>query len=238
MPDPRWNATKHACTSGRLLLPDEKPADLDELLEGLREQYRPETTLDLKFVVEAARAMWVLDRNNRRYDEFEHTLYGEETDSTKWTDEQWRRLDLRARYRTTAERSCTRALRNLAHIRGGRAKFDTVEAKPKEENKKAAAEKRLEVPKGGPPPLYQRIVETKTEGGIATQVYPTTEQLRRVTANLAPETALDRIFEFADGGRSGFRMDVGKWRQLIAMEETRGDGVFLKPDFEGEGNPR
>jgi hypothetical protein len=233
MPDPRWNATKHACTSGRLLLPDEDPAQLDELLEGLREQYRPETTLDLQFVVEAARAIWNLQRNNRRYDEFEHTLYGEEKDSTEWTEEQWRRLDLRARYRTTAERSCTRALRNLAHIRGGRAKFEAVEAKPKEENKKAAAEKRIEVPKGGPPPLHQRIVEIKTEGGTATQVYPTTEQLRKVTANLAPETELDRIFEFADGRSCSFRIDVGKWRQLIAMEEARGDGVFLNPEEAG-----
>ena len=112
---------KHGCTSSRLVLPDENPAELEELLEGLREQYRPETTLDLKFVVEAARAMWVLERNNRRYDEIEQTLYTEERDSTKWTDEQWKRLDLRARYRTTAERSCARALRNLAHVRSQRA---------------------------------------------------------------------------------------------------------------------
>jgi hypothetical protein len=130
-PIPRWNATKHACTSSRLLLPDENPAKLDELLEALREQYRPETTLDLQFVVEAARAIWVLGRNNRRYDEIEQTLYGEEPDSTKWTEEQWRRLDLRARYRTTAERSCTRALRNLGHIRSGRAQFQEVKGEGK-----------------------------------------------------------------------------------------------------------
>src|SRR6478672_9723104 len=122
--DSRWNATKHGCTSSRLLLPDENPEELEEVLEGLREQYRPETILDLKFVVEAARAIWVLQRNNRRYDEIEQTLYTEEQDSTKWTDEQWKRLDLRARYRTTAERSCARALRNLAHVRSQRAGAD------------------------------------------------------------------------------------------------------------------
>jgi hypothetical protein len=196
----------------------------------LREQYRPETTLDLKFVVEAARAIWVLERNNRRYDEIEHTLYGEQPDSTKWTAEQWKQLDLRTRYRTTAERSCTRALRNLAHIRSGRPKFEEVEVKKKEENKKAATDKPFEMPKAAPPPLYQRIVETAAEGRTVTQVYPTTEQLRKLTEKMAPETRLYRIFEFPHGGRSTVRMDVAMWRKLIALEEARGDGVFLNPE--------
>jgi hypothetical protein len=233
MSDSRWNAYKHGCTSSRLLLPDEDPAQLEEVLEGLREQYRPETTLDLKFVVEAARAIWVLERNNRRYDEFEQTLHAKQADSTKWTEEQWKQLDLRTRYRTTPERSCTRALRNLAHIRGGRAKFEEIEVKKHEENKKAPAEKPLQLPKAGPPPLYQRIVETAVEGGISTQVYPTTEQLRRVTAKLAPETKLDRIFQFADGRCANFRMDVGTWRRLAALEEKRGGGVYLNSEEGG-----
>jgi len=233
MSDPRWNATKHACTSSRLLLPDENPAKLDELLEGLRQQYRPETTLDLQFVVEAARAIWVLGRNNRRYDEIEQTLYGEEPDSTKWTEEQWRRLDLRARYRTTAERSCTRALRNLGHIRSGRAQFQEVKGKAKEEKQKAAEEKPLELPKGGPPPLYQRIVETVAEGGNTTRVYPTNDQLRKMTNNMAAETKLARIFEFPGGARRSYQLDVGTWRKLIALEEARGDGVFLDSEEVG-----
>jgi hypothetical protein len=243
--DSRWNATKHGCTSSRLLLPDENPAELEELLEGLREQYRPETTLDLKFVVEAARAMWVLERNNRRYDEIEQTLYAEERDSTKWPDEQWKRLDLRARYRTTAERSCARALRNLAHVRSQRAGTGEREVMPKEEKKKAEAEKPLQLPSGGPPPLYQRVVVTVADGKASTRVYPTNEQLRRVTENRAPETNLARIYEFlngvpseygwAEGARSSWQMDVEAWRKLIAMEEARGDGMFLCPDVVGEG---
>ena len=234
MSDPRWNATKHACTSSRLLLPDESPAELDELLEGLREQYLPETTLDLNFVVEAARAIWTLQRNNRRYDEFEHALHEQQPDSTKWTEEQWHQLDLRTRYRTTAERSCTRALRNLAHIRGGRGKFaaaEVIEIKPKEEKKKTApTEKPLELPKAGPPPLYQRIVVTEAEGETSARAYPTTEELREATKSLAPEAKLERIFEFPSGVHASFRMDVGMWRKLIVLEEARGEGVFLKPE--------
>ena len=237
MSDPRWNATKHACTSSRLLLPDESPAELDELLEGLREQYLPETTLDLTFVVEAARAIWTLKRNNRRYDEYEQALHEQEPDSTKWTAEQWHQLDLRTRYRTTAERGCTRALRNLAHIRGGRGKFAAaavVELKPKEEKKKPApAEKPLELPKAGPPPLYQRIVVTEAEGETSAVAYPETEQLRAATKDVAQEAKFERIFEYPSGVHASFRMNVGMWRKLIALEEARRDGRFLNPEEAG-----
>lgn len=233
MSDPRWNAAKHACLSSRLLLPDEDPAELDELLEGLREQYQPEAALDFRFIIEAARAIWTLKRNGRRYDEFEHALHKQQPDSTRWTAEQWRQLDLRTRYRTTAERSCTRALQNLAHIRHSRRKFaaEVIEVKPKEEKKKAAqAEKPLQLPKAGPPPLYQRIVITETDGKTSTQVYPTTEQLRELTKDLAPETKLQRIFDSPNGVLASFRMDVASWRELVALEEARGDGIFLNPE--------
>ncbi len=236
MSESRLNALKHACTSSQLLLPDEKPAELDELLEGLHEQYRPETALHVQFVIDAARAIWVLKRNNRRYDEYEQALYKQEPDSTKWTAEQWHQLDLRTRYRTTAERGCTRALKNLAHIRGGWGKFAEAgaEVKPKEEKKKPApAEKPLALPKAGPPPLYQRIVLTEVEGKTSVQVYPTTEQLQELTNSLAPEVKFERIFEYPSGVHASFRMNVGMWRKLIALEEARGDGVFLNSEEAG-----
>jgi hypothetical protein len=235
MSESRLNARKHDCTSSDLLLPDEKPAELDELLEGLHEQYRPETALHVQFVVDAARAIWFLKRNNRRYDEYEQALYKQEPDSTKWTAEQWHQLDLRTRYRTTAERGCTRALKNLAHIRGGWGKFaEAAEVKPKEEKKQPApAEKPLALPKGGPPPLYQRIAVKEAEGKTSVQVYPTTEQLREVTNSLAPEVKFERIFEYPSGVHASFRMNVGMWRKLIALEEARGDGRFLNPEEAG-----
>jgi hypothetical protein len=132
--------------SSRLLLPDEDPAELDELLEALREQCQPEVTLDFQFIIEAARAIWTLKRNGCRYDEFEHALHKQQPDSTKWTAEQWRQLDLRTRYRTTAERSCTRALQNLAHIRHSRQKFavaEVIEVKPRKKRRKPRQQKSL-----------------------------------------------------------------------------------------------
>ena len=67
-------------------------------------------------------------------------------------------------------------------------------------------------------------------------MYPTNEQLRRVTENRAPETKLARIYEFlngvpseygwAEGARSSWQIDVEAWRKLIAMEEARG-GWFV-----------
>ena len=168
--------------------------------------------------------MWVLERNNRRYDEIEQMLYTEERDSTKWTDEQWKRLDLRARYRTTAERSCARALRNLAHVRSQRAGVGERQVMPKEEKKKAGAEKPLQLPSGGPPPLYQRVVVTVADGKASTRVYPTNEQLRRVIEDRAPETKLARIYEFlngvpseygwAEGARSSWQIDRGGLAQV------------------------
>ena len=236
MSDPRLNAIKHACTSSRLLLPDEDKAELDELLEGLHEQYRPETAFHVQFVVEAARSIWFLKRNNRRYDEYEQALHKQQPDSTQWTEEQWRQLDLRTRYRTTGERGCTRALKNLAHIRGRWGKFAeaaAIEVKPKEEKKPEPAEKPLRLPKAGPPPLYQRIVVTEVEGKTSIQVYPSTEDLQEVTKSMAPETKLERIFEYPSGVQASFRIDVGKWRKLIALEEARGGGVFLNPEETG-----
>ncbi len=237
MSDPRWKAIKHAWMSSRLLLPDEDPAELDELLEGLREQYQPEAALDFQFIIEAARAIWTLKRNGRRYDGFEHALHKQQPDSTRWTTEQWRQLDLRTRYRTTAERSCTRALQNLAHIRHIRGKFavaEVIEVKPKEEKKKAApAEMPFQLPKAGPPPLYQRIVVTEAEGKTSARVYPTTEELHEVTKDLAPETKLERIFDSPNGVLARFMITVASWRKLVALEEARGDGIFLKPEEAG-----
>src|SRR5258708_1356748 len=107
------NAYKHGCTSKRLLLPDEDRPRWEALLEGMWEEYQPETPVDCRLVGEAARAIWNLERNNQRFDEYEQKLHGEQPDSTQWTTEQWHQLELRTRYRTTAERSWMRALRGL-----------------------------------------------------------------------------------------------------------------------------
>ena len=109
-----------------------------------------------------------------------------------------------------------------------------IEVKPKEEKKKAApAEKPLKLPNGGPPPLYQRIVVTEADGKTSVRVYPTTEQLRELTKNLAPETKLERIFDSPQGVHASFRINVASWRKLVALEEARGDGIFLKPEEAG-----
>src|SRR6266851_2016418 len=108
---------KHGCTSKQLLLPNEDAAELAALRAGLLDEYQPTTPKDRQLVEEAARSLWMLGRNNRRFDEIEQVLWAEENDSTKWTDAQWKRLELRTRYRTTAERGCSRALRGLDHVR-------------------------------------------------------------------------------------------------------------------------
>ena len=118
-----WLHFETAATAGRGRGANGRPAG------GPTGEYGPETAADCQLVHEAARSVWVLNRNNLRYDEIEQTLYEEQRDSTLWTEEQWRRLELRTRYRTTAERSWMRAMRGLEHVRRNRVAEEVARAR-------------------------------------------------------------------------------------------------------------
>jgi hypothetical protein len=246
---------RHGCTSERLLLPGENAAHWEALLEDLMEEYGPETAADHQLVHEAARSVWVLNRNNLRYDEIEQTLYKEQSDSTLWTEEQWRRLELRTRYRTTAERSWMRAMRGLEHVRRNRVAEEVARARrgkleaetkaiqrnaPAAEPKKerTAPEAAFELPKPEPHALHQRVVVTVMEGKTAVTGYPANEQITAMAEGVDERVQVIRRFEFPNGVPAEYEWTSGKmvwstsltrWRRLVEFENMRDAEVFLDP---------
>lgn len=107
------NATLHGGTSQKLIVPGENPADFDTLLNGLMEDYRPETSQAHHFVENVATAQWFLWRRQRASSAIEKAIYKEQPDPGKWTEQHLKRLALADRYRTQAERSLKRALHNI-----------------------------------------------------------------------------------------------------------------------------
>jgi hypothetical protein len=255
----RWNPERHGCTSKRLLLPGEDEGCWAALLDDLREEYGPETAADHQLVYEAARAVWVLNRNNLRYDEIEQTLCKEQRDSTLWTEEQWRRLELRIRYRTTAERSWMRAMRGLEHVRRNRASEDVARARrakleaetkaiagrsatesvkaaePKKERPAAAL---LDFPKPEPHALHQRVVVTVIEDKTTVRGYPANDQIAAMADGVDGRAQVIRTFEFPNGvpaeyawagERAVWGIPLKRWWKLVKLEKTRDTEVFLDP---------
>lgn len=249
---------RHGCTSKRLLLPGENAAQWEALLEDLIEEYGPETAADRQLVHEAARSVWVLNRNNLRYDEIEQTLNKEQGNSTLWTEEQWRRLELRTRYRTTAERSWMRAMRGLEHVRRNRVAEDVARARRAKleaetraikreatvtEPKKERATPSVELPKPELQALHQRIVVTALDGKTAVMGYPVNDQIAAMAEGVDERAQVVRTFEFPNGVPAEYGWTSGKmvwstsltiWRRLLELEKARDAEVFLDPRIVSE----
>jgi hypothetical protein len=107
------NATLHGGTSAKLIVPGEDPAAFEALLNGLLDDYRPDTLQSRLFVEQAAIAHWFLWRRDRAYSAIETAVYESEPDESKWTTEHFKKLALADRYKTQAERALKRALNNI-----------------------------------------------------------------------------------------------------------------------------
>ena len=105
------NALKHGVRSKRLILPDETEDDYRLTREGWFAEFRPDTFREERLVDLLAQADWFLQRAQRRMDEAEAAVVGEEnTNPAGWTADQVRTVELMQRYKTTAERAFYRAL--------------------------------------------------------------------------------------------------------------------------------
>jgi hypothetical protein len=110
---PTFNALKHGGTANKHILPNEDPAAFASLLEGLMDEYRPDTVQSRIFVENLAEAHWFLARRQRAFDAIESAIYEHEPDVANWTEHHLKRLALADRYKTQAERALKRALNNL-----------------------------------------------------------------------------------------------------------------------------
>ena len=140
------NALTHGGTSQKLLLPGEKQADYDALLNSLLAEYQPELTHHRAAIEHVATCQWFLLRRERSRAAVENALYAEMPDAEFWTRQDYHRLELADRYHTQAERALKRALQNLELIRKNQqSQIDRIERQDRWQAGQDLRERRLEL---------------------------------------------------------------------------------------------
>ncbi len=205
------NALKHGCCSNRLILADESEQEWRDLLQGWLDDYQPGTQTGRSLVAKAAEAEWFLLRMLRRHKEAEQRLAAEQPDTFLWTDEQHKLLERFLRYRTTAERSFTRALNNLERLRKNRIQESDREERIAQRIQRAEAAAAAKTAKVKPEPepkpeepkrifcgqnakknqrkihVLEQCVEVSVEDGHAvTVLLPSNEELMEIGKAMDP----------------------------------------------------
>jgi hypothetical protein len=222
------NATKHGCCSNKLILPDEDQQEWNDLKQGWMDDYNPHTHAACALVYDAAVAHWLLLRARRRYYEAEWFIYSEQGDPIRWTDSQHQTIERFTRYRTTAERSFTRALNNVERLRKTRLqeadralrhqqRAAEIEARRHREISQPPQQKRPEEPPKTPaqhkfqgqnhpkkqrkiPTLDQWVQVTVEDGQTVTRLFPPNEKLiEQGQAMDPPPELVYRRLEFVGG---------------------------------------
>lgn len=107
------NARKHGCRSKAKIVPGEQRADYDALWDQWLTEFEPESPGDLAQLERVVDGDWQWRRTQRAYNDLERALREKSEDAAEWSPELLARLQVMARYRTTAENSFYRALRTL-----------------------------------------------------------------------------------------------------------------------------
>lgn len=106
------NALKQGLCSEKLILPDEDPAEFEEVKNKWLDDLVYDEPLLITLAEQTAIAEWFYRRALRRYNEAEQRLYGLQPDPFFWTHDQIKLLDRFQRYLTTRERAFNRASSN------------------------------------------------------------------------------------------------------------------------------
>jgi hypothetical protein len=117
------NSVTHGCCSHIVLLPGENQQDLDDLYNRWIDAFQPDSTAAFELIEELVLSKWFLLRNERRYSEVEQHLAP--FPFITWTPEQHKEYQLVLRYRTAAERSANKALREVEDYFKNRRAEDT-----------------------------------------------------------------------------------------------------------------
>jgi hypothetical protein len=250
------NATTHGGTSEQLIVPGERREDFDELLNDLLAEHSPSTPQACHLVEDMALARWLLWRKQRAVNIVESNLYKEQPAPEQWSPEAWHKLALLDRYKTAAERSLQRAIRNLQmHIREARrAPKEETQAmlalahqenffKESEQSQWKAAYNGFDCPTA-----VQNITVHTTHHGVEMAMNPTNAALLRDLEFPTPYPAekVVRNYYFPRGvpeeyyaltSREGYRLRenhtiehtlaVCDWRELIEAERALGTGHCL-----------
>jgi hypothetical protein len=212
------NAIKHGGRSMVKILPWESQADYDRIEQGWRGEFEPEGFAEERLVKNLIWNDWLLERTQWLVMEAEIAASAE-----GWTtEEQWHQLELKLRYKTTAERAFYRAWEALRALRKDdmKQKRDMIRL----EQKNAELEKALR--KANAPAavgektagqlLFQgqnhpkkmrkievldQWVEVEIEAGkTVTTLFPSNEKLIELgKARLPPPELVYRRMNFRDG---------------------------------------
>jgi hypothetical protein len=111
------NALAHGGASENLFIPGEDPSHFFTMLDDAFTDHQPSTAQESDLVRDSVLARWFLARRQRAYINCEYALYKNCSEESKWTDEDFHRLNLLDRYKTQAERALQRSLTNVNNIR-------------------------------------------------------------------------------------------------------------------------
>jgi len=106
------NSLKHGLCSEKLILPNEDPAEFEEVKNKWLEDPQFDEPLLITLAEQTAIAEWLYRRALRRYNEAEQRLYELQPDAFFWTQDEIKLLDRFQRYLTTRERAFNRAASN------------------------------------------------------------------------------------------------------------------------------
>jgi hypothetical protein len=206
------NSRTHGCCSKQLVIQGESQEEFDELLQDWMEDYRPRGKSTRMLVQDAAEAQWVLNRNRNRYNDLEASL--QEKSALEWTEEDHKEMQRCLRYRTTAERSFSRALNTLEQVakRRRRQAEERDQAADEEQEKREDAEEQVaevtnvfkreitDIEIGAIHVLDQWVDVERQNGKTVTKLDPSNEQLledRKIMK--PPPEQVRRRFDFRNG---------------------------------------
>jgi hypothetical protein len=185
----------------------ENEEEFTELRQDWLEDYRPTGKSVRMLVEQAAEAQWVLRRNMNRYNETEASL--EDRSALEWTEEEHKKIERFTRYRTTAERSFTRAVNTLEQVSTRRrrrvqerkAEQEEAAQQAQEEAGEVQPEKAAEEAKPKAIHVLDQWVDVLMEDGRAvTKLEPSDEQLLEDRGMMKPPPEqVCRRFHFRDG---------------------------------------
>lgn len=106
------NSLKHGLCSEKLILPNEDPAEFDEIKEKWHSDCVYEEPLLLDLAEQVAIAEWFHRRALREYNHARQHVYELQPDCIFWTADQIKLIERFQRYLTTRERAFNRAVAN------------------------------------------------------------------------------------------------------------------------------
>jgi hypothetical protein len=122
------NATLHNGCSERLIVEGERLEDFHALLASLVDHYQPADAHEQSLVEDLAHGRWFLWRRQRGSASVDADVYEIQPDPARWSFVEHKRVALADRYRTAAERSFNRALKNVEAFAKDRVKTYRWEA--------------------------------------------------------------------------------------------------------------